>query len=91
MTIDINSFGEKYNLEFETVQVGDRRVRLAIADSEPAFEDSREYTLITGNRLLCPLDGGEWALVTSTNTTRFKAENPGAAADHAKRIITGNE
>jgi hypothetical protein len=91
MAIDINSFGEKYNLEFETVQVGDHRVRLAVANSEPAFEDSREYTLITGNRLLCPLDGGEWALVTSATTTRFEAEDSAAAADHAKRIIVGNE
>lgn len=42
MEIDINSFGEKYNLEFETVQVGDRRVRLAVANGEPPFEDSQD-------------------------------------------------
>jgi hypothetical protein len=65
MGIDINSFGEKYDLAFETFQVGDRRIRLAVANGEPAFEDSREYNLITGNPLLCLLDSGEWALVTS--------------------------
>lgn len=91
MAIDINSFGERYNLEFETVQVGDHHVRLAVANSEPTFEDSREYVFITGNRLLCPLDGGEWALVTSTTTTRFEADNSAAAAGHAKRIIVGNK
>lgn len=91
MPIDINSFGEKYNLEFETVQVGDRSVRLAVASSEPAFEDSREYTLVTGSRLLCPLDSGEWVLVASTTTTRFEAEDPAAAVDNAKGIIVGSE
>lgn len=90
MEIDINSFGKKYNLEFETVPVGDRHVRLAVASGEPPFEDSQDYTRITGNRLLCPLDSGEWALVTSTTTNRFKAEGAAAAIVHAKRIIVGN-
>jgi hypothetical protein len=91
MEIDINSFGEKYNLEFETVPVGDRRVRLAVANSEPSFEDSQAYTRITGNRLLCPLNSGQWALVASSTTNRFEAEGAAAAITHAKRIIVGNE
>jgi hypothetical protein len=91
MEIDINSFGEKYNLEFETVQVGDRRVRLTVANGEPPFEDSQDYTRITGSRLLCPLDSGEWALVASSTANRFEAEGAAAAIVHAKRIIVGEE
>ena len=91
MEIDINSFCEKYNLEFETVSVSDRRVRLAVANSEPSFEHSQAYTRITGNRLLCPLNSGGWALVASGTMDRFIAEGVAAAIVHAKRIIAGNE
>jgi hypothetical protein len=91
MGVDINSFGRKYGLAFETFQAGDDRIRLAVANGEPAFEDSREYTLITGNPLLCPLDNGEWALVTSKSTTRFKADGGADAANRAKRILADNE
>jgi hypothetical protein len=91
MEIDINSFGEKYNLEFETVPAGARRVRLAVANSEPSFEDSQAYARITGNRLLCPLNSDEWALVASSTTNRFEAESVAAAIVHAKRIIVGDE
>jgi hypothetical protein len=91
MGIDINSFSNEYDLVFETVQVGDRRIRLAVANGEPAFADSREYTLITGNPLLCPLDSGEWALVASTITARFKADGGADAIDQAKRVLAGNE
>jgi hypothetical protein len=52
MGIDINSFGREYGLAFEMFQAGDRRIRLAVANGEPAFEDSQEYTRITGNPLL---------------------------------------
>jgi hypothetical protein len=90
MGIDISSFGREYNLAFETFQAGDRRIRLAVANGEPAFEDSREYTFITGNPLLCPLDSGEWALVTSKNTTRFKADSGADAAERAKHILVDN-
>lgn len=65
MAIDINEFVGKYGLEYETIQVGTRRIRLAFANRKPPFKDSEEYNLITGNPLLCPLDNGEWALVTS--------------------------
>ena len=91
MGMDINSFGREYDLAFETFQAGDRRIRLAVASGEPAFEDSREYAFITGNPLLCPLDSDEWALVTSKNTTRFKADGGADAADQAKRILVDNE
>lgn len=87
MAIDINGFGGKYNLAFETFQAGDRRIRLAVANGEPAFEDSREYTLITGNPLLFSLDSDEWALITSKSTTRFKADDGADAVDRAKRIL----
>lgn len=90
MGIDINSFGEKYDLAFETFQAGDRRIRLAVANGEPAFEDSREYNLITGNPLLHLLDSGEWALVTSKTTTRFKADGGVDAVDRARRILVDN-
>ena len=70
---------------------GDRRIRLAVANGEPAFEDSREYTSITGNPLLCPLDSGEWALVASESTTQFKADGGADAVDRAKRILVDNE
>jgi hypothetical protein len=88
--MDINSFGGKYDLTFEMVQAGDRHIRLAIASGEPAFEDSREYTSITGNPLLCPLDNGEWALVKSKSTTRFQADGGADAVDRAKRILADN-
>lgn len=91
MGIDINGFGREYDLAFETFPAGDRRIRLAVASGEPAFEDSLEYTLITGNPLLCPLDSGWWALVTSKNTNRFKAEGAVGAVDQAKRILVDNE
>jgi hypothetical protein len=91
MAIDINGFGEKYALTFETIQGGDGRIRLAIANGEPLFEDSQEYNLITGNPLLCPLDSGEWALVTSKGTNRFPANGGADAAAQAKGILVGNE
>lgn len=91
MGIDINSFGREYNLQFATFQAGDHRIRLAVANREPAFEDSREYTFITGSPLLCPLDSGEWALVTSKSTTRFKADGGPDAVDAARRILVDNE
>jgi hypothetical protein len=87
MGIDINKFGQEYDLKFETFQAGDRRIRLAIANKEPVFEDSREYILITGTPLLCPLNSGEWALVTSQSTARFEAGGGADAVDRAKRIL----
>ena len=42
MGIDINAFGKEYDLAFETFQAGDRRIRLAIANGKPPFEDSRQ-------------------------------------------------
>lgn len=60
------------------------------ANGEPAFEDSREYNSITGNPLLCLLDNGEWALVTSESTDRFKADCGTDAVDRAKRILVDN-
>jgi hypothetical protein len=91
MGIDINSFGREYGLAFETFQAGARRIRLAVSNGEPAFEDSREYASITGNPLLCPLDSGEWALVTSKSTARFKADGGADAVDRAKHILVDNE
>ena len=91
MGIDINSFSRECDLAFEMFQAGDRRIGLAVANGEPAFQDSREYTFITGNPLLCPLDSGEWALVTSKNTTRFKAHGGTDAVDRAERILVDNE
>jgi hypothetical protein len=87
MGIDINSFSQKYDLKFETFQAGEHRVRLAVANEEPAFDDAREYNLITGNALLCPLDSDEWALVTSKGTTRFEAADGANAVDQAKHIL----
>jgi hypothetical protein len=91
MGIDINSFGREYSLAFETFQAGDRRIRLAVANGEPEFGDSREYISITGNPLLCPLDSGEWALVTSNGTARFNADGGADAVNRAKRILVNNE
>jgi hypothetical protein len=91
MGIDINSFGRKYDLAFETFQAGVRRIRLAIANGEPVFEDSREYISITGTPLLCPLGSGEWALLTSKSTSRFNADGGADAVDRAKRILVDNE
>jgi hypothetical protein len=87
MAIDINSFGREYGLEWEMVQAVDHSTRLAVANGEPAFEDSQEYNLITGNPLLCQLDSGEWALVRSTGTTRFNANGRADAVARAKDII----
>jgi len=91
MGIDINRFGSKFGLGFETFQVGDRRIRLAVANGKPEFEDSQEYNAITGNPLLCPLDSGEWALVTSKGAARFRADSGANAVDQAKRILVDNE
>jgi len=91
MAIDVNSFGTNYGLEFETFQVGVRRIRLAVANGEPEFDHSREYNSITGNPLLCPLDSGEWALVTSEGVIRFKADSGADAVDHAKRSLVAIE
>ena len=88
MAIDINSFGEKYALAFETIQAGDGRIRLAIANGEPPFEDSREYNMISGHPLLCPLDSGEWALVTSKGAARFAAGSGADAVNRAKEILS---
>ncbi len=91
MGIDINSFGTKYDLAFETFETGGGHVRLAVANGEPTFEDSREYNLITGNPLLCLLDTGEWALVTSRSIARFKADDSADAVDKAKRLLVDNQ
>ena len=91
MAIDINSFGREYDLAFETFEAGDRRIRLTVANGEPAYKDSEEYTLITGSPLLCPLDSGEWALVTSKGVTRFEADGGADAVNQAKRILVANE
>jgi hypothetical protein len=91
MGIDINSFGKEYDLAFETFQAGDRRIRLTVANGEPAFKDSQEYIAITGSPLLCPLDSGEWALVTSNRTARFTANGGADAVYQAKRILIDNE
>jgi len=91
MEIDINSFSRKYGLVSETFQARDRRIRLTVANGEPAFEDSREYVVITGSPLLYPLESGKWALVTSKSTTRFNADGGAGAVDRAKRILVDNE
>jgi hypothetical protein len=91
MAIDINDFVRKYGLEYEIFQAGNRRIRLALANAEPPFEDSKEYNSITGNPLLCPLDSGEWALVTSRSTTRFSSNSGVDAVAHAKGILIEDE
>jgi hypothetical protein len=88
--IDINSFGRKYDLAFETFPAGDRRIRLAVANGQPAFEDSRDYSRSTGNPLLCPLDSGVWALVASNGRTWLKADDAADAVDQAKRLLVEN-
>jgi hypothetical protein len=91
MGIDINGFAKEYDLAFETFQAGDRRIRLAVANREPAFKDSQEFNLTTGSPLLCPLDSDKWELITSKSTTQFKAHGSTDAADQAKRILVDNE
>jgi hypothetical protein len=91
MGIDINRFVREYGLTYETFQAGDRLIRLAVANREPAFADSRQYNTLTGNPLLCPLDGGEWALVTSNRTAQLKADGAADAVDRAKHILVDNE
>lgn len=91
MTIDINAFNTKYALVFETFEAGDGRIRLAVANGKPAFEDSREYNLITGNPLLCPLDAGEWALITSGRAARFKVDDGADVVEQAKRLLADSQ
>lgn len=91
MSIDINAFGRIYGLAFETFQVRDRSVRLAIANAEPPYEDLKEYISITGNVLLCPMDNGQWALVTSNGPTQFTAKSSADAVAKAKKLFVDNE
>lgn len=91
MGIDINSFSRKYELAYETFETRDGRIRLAIANGQPASKDSQEYNSITGNPLLCLLNSSEWALVTSKGTTLFEADGGADAVDHAKRILVDSE